>query len=128
MSTTVPSYTFKQGVDPFAEAASADPFAEQSGENANQEKLAQKQGAIHIRVQQRNGRKSLTTIQGVPEKYDTKKVMQYLRKKLACNGTIVTDPDMGEVIQLQGDQRHEVAKLITKKLDIETKDITIHGF
>ncbi|WP_368736305.1 hypothetical protein, partial [Vibrio parahaemolyticus] len=31
-----------------------------------------------------------------------------MKKKFACNGTIVADSEMGEVIQLQGDQRKDV--------------------
>lgn len=33
----------------------------------------------------------------------------------ACNGTIIQDPDMGEVIQLQGDHRTKVMGFITSK-------------
>jgi translation initiation factor 1 (eIF-1/SUI1) len=30
--------------------------------------------------------------------------MKSLEKNLACNGTLVPDPELGEVIHLQGDQ------------------------
>lgn len=46
----------------------------------------------------------------------------------ACNGTIVTDTEMGEVIQLQGDQRKDVKEfLIDKKegLELDTKTIQV---
>jgi translation initiation factor SUI1 len=42
-------------LDPFADAA--DPLADEPG----------KQSYIHIRIQQRNGRKTLTTLQGLPK-------------------------------------------------------------
>lgn len=54
---------------------------------------------------ERNGRKTLTTVQGLPNKFDRKKILTVIRKKFACNGTVVMDSNMGEVIQLQGDQR-----------------------
>jgi len=45
-------------LDPFADAAAADPLAtEEPG----------RQSYIHIRIQQRNGRKTLTTLQGLPK-------------------------------------------------------------
>ncbi|KAI9848531.1 MAG: Eukaryotic translation initiation factor eIF-1 [Sclerophora amabilis] len=49
----------------------------------------------------------------------------------ACNGTIVTDTEMGEVIQLQGDQRKDVQEFLVDKkegLELDTKTIKVHGF
>ncbi|KAJ7940781.1 translation initiation factor SUI1 [Mycena leptocephala] len=67
---------------------------------------------IHIRIQQRNGRKTLTTLQGLPKQYDAKKLLKAFKKRptigFACNGTLVDDEKMGQVIQLQGDQRSTV--------------------
>jgi translation initiation factor 1 len=40
-----------------------------------------------------------------------------IKKKFACNGTIVSDTEMGEVIQLQGDQRKDVQDFLTDKKD-----------
>lgn len=34
---------------------------------------------------------------------------------IACNGTIIQDKDMGEVIQLQGDHRTKVMDFLTDK-------------
>lgn len=48
----------------------------------------------------------------------------------ACNGTIVTDSEMGEVIQLQGDQRSDVEVFLARKdgLELDPKTIKVHGF
>lgn len=48
----------------------------------------------------------------------------------ACNGTIVIDTEMGEVIQLQGDQRKDVQEFLTDKegLELDIKTIKVHGF
>jgi translation initiation factor 1 len=80
---------------------------------------------------ERNGRKTLTTVQGIPTKFDQKKILKVIKKKFACNGTIVNDEKMGEVIQLQGDQRKDVEKFLVDKdegLDIDAKTIKVHGF
>ncbi|KAL8959473.1 MAG: hypothetical protein Q9183_005628 [Haloplaca sp. 2 TL-2023] len=106
-------------IDPFAEAD------EDTGETK------QSQNYIHIRIQQRNGRKTLTTVQGLPKKFDQKKILKVIKKKFACNGTIVNDTEMGEVIQLQGDQRKDVQEFLVDKkegLALDTKTIKVHGF
>ncbi|KAF5679574.1 eukaryotic translation initiation factor eIF-1 [Fusarium denticulatum] len=118
-----------------------DPFAE-ADEDTGETK--QTQNYIHIRIQrgivlaynanmvpERNGRKTLTTVQGLPKKFDQKKILKVIKKKFACNGTIVNDSEMGEVIQLQGDQRKDVQEfLIDKKegLELDAKTIKVHGF
>merc|ERR1712193_346168 len=38
------------------------------------------QNKIHIRIQQRNGRKTITTLQGIEEKYDQKKLAKAFKK------------------------------------------------
>lgn len=44
------------------------------------------EGHIHIRIQQRNGRKTLTTVQGIAEDYDKKKIVRVCKK--VSDGTI----------------------------------------
>lgn len=70
---------------------------------------------IHIRIQQRNGRKTITTLQGVPTEYDPKKLLKAFKKEFACNGSLVEDEDMGQVIQLQGDQRTKIATMLVEE-------------
>jgi hypothetical protein len=41
------------------------------------------QGIVHLRVQQRNGRKSLTTCQGLATDLDLKKILRALKKVCA---------------------------------------------
>ncbi|KAK8007497.1 glycosyltransferase family 32 protein [Apiospora arundinis] len=100
--------------DPFADAE-ADVDAVQLG--------GKKEDYVHIRIQQRNGRKTLTT-------FDRKKILSVIRKKFACNGTVVADENMGEVIQLQGDQRKSMQEFLVGKqgLELDPKIIKIHGF
>ena len=35
---------------------------------------------VHIRVQQRNGRKCVTTVQGLADDLDLKKIVKYVKK------------------------------------------------
>ena len=81
-----------------------------------------------MRVQQRNGRKTLTTIQGLPVELDRKKVLKVFKKEFACNGTIVEDENMGEVIQLQGDHRVKVGSILIEEAICKKEDLQIHGF
>lgn len=80
---------------------------------------------------ERNGRKTLTTVQGLPKKFDQQKILKVIKKKFACNGTIVSDPALGEVIQLQGDQRKVVQEFLVDKkegLGLDGATVKVHGF
>jgi translation initiation factor 1 len=91
---------------------------------------------VHIRVQQRNGRKRLTTIQGlgevpgVPEKYeiDARKVLKFMRKMFCTNGTILKDDNDNDVIQLQGDKRKLAYDFLVTHNVCRKEDITLHNF
>lgn len=103
---------------------------------------------------ERNGRKTLTTVQGIPKKFDHKKILKVVKKifgmshlciicrrksdsnltPTACNGTVIDNADskgMGDVIQLQGDQRNKIKEFLTDKdngLGLDEKTIKVHGF
>lgn len=104
-----------KGFDPFADAAKGDEEGVQDG-------------LVHIRIQQRNGRKTLTTIQGLSKEYDLKKIVRACKKEFACNGTVVEHPEYGEVLQLQGDQRHNVCDWLTKVGLVRADQLKVHGF
>ena len=61
------NYEFIFITDPFADAAKGDDSDVQDG-------------LVHIRIQQRNGRKTLTTIQGLSSDYDLKKIVRACKK------------------------------------------------
>merc|ERR1712137_119914 len=83
---------------------------------------------VHIRIQQRNGRKTLTTCQGIPEEFDLKKILKAFKKEFCCNGTIVDDTELGKVIQLQGDQREKIKSFITREGMVDKTKVKVHGF
>ncbi len=102
---------------------SVDPFKE-----AGEENLDAQGELIHIRVQQRNNRKRLTTVQGIPrDTVDIKLLLKRLRKVLNCNGCIVNHAEYGAVIQLQGDKRKGVAQFLKTKKLVDANTIHIHG-
>ncbi|KAF9157326.1 Eukaryotic translation initiation factor eIF-1 [Actinomortierella ambigua] len=100
-----------------------DPFA-----GGDLTEATEKQDYIHIRIQQRNGRKTLTTVQGLPAQYDQKRMLKIFKKDFACNGTLVDDEELGSVIQLQGDQRAKILGILTTEAGIDRKQIKVHGF
>ncbi|EZF70656.1 translation initiation factor SUI1 [Trichophyton soudanense CBS 452.61] len=59
-----------------------DPFAEADEDTGDTKKS---QNYIHIRIQQRNGRKTLTTVQGLPKKFDQKKILKVIKKKFGMS-------------------------------------------
>ncbi|XP_077865523.1 eukaryotic translation initiation factor eIF1-like, partial [Saccoglossus kowalevskii] len=72
------------------------PFADASKGDTDE---GLQEGLIHIRIQQRNGRKTLTTVQGISDDYDKRKLVKACKKEFApCNGTVVEHPEYGEVI------------------------------
>jgi translation initiation factor 1 len=102
-------------IDPFADAAKGDDSDVQDG-------------LVHIRIQQRNGRKTLTTIQGLSSDYDLKKIVRACKKEFACNGTVAEHPEYGEVLQLQGVQRTKICGWLTKTGLVRSDQLKVHGF
>lgn len=81
----------------------------------------------HIRIQQRTRNKRLTTLEGLPPDLDFKRLLRALKRICCCNGSIVHDDSLGEIIQLQGDQRNSVFNFLIAE-EICNKDaIKIHG-
>lgn len=98
-----------------------DPFADQKAV-----------AKINIRIQQRNGKKSITTIQGLDTDLDEKRICKAMRKEFNCNGSIDEDKEYGVIIQLQGDQRALVkewliAQEILTKAEADER-LIVHGF
>ena len=100
-----------------------DPFSSQAGGFSK--------GKVHVRIQQRNGRKCITTIQGLEDDLDLKRICKAMKRSFNCNGSIANDEEKGEVIQLQGDQRDNSKEWLLAQeiiLPAEADRIVIHGF
>ncbi len=87
-----------------------------------------KQNMIHIRIQQRNAKKTITTVEGLDTSIDIKKLIKYIKKIFNCNGSIIKMDDNIDIIQLQGDQRENIKKFLIKENIIAEDFIKIHGF
>ncbi|KAJ2460110.1 Eukaryotic translation initiation factor eIF-1 [Coemansia sp. RSA 2337] len=101
---------------------SLDPF------NDTNEKSSIQDNIVHVRVQQRNGRKTITTIQGLATEFDHKKILKFMKKTYACNGTVVNDEEHGEIIQLQGDQRTMASTFLIEQKIAKKPNVKVHGF
>jgi len=75
------------------------------------------QGLIHIRIQQRNGRKTLTTVQGIIDQFDKKKLVRAFKKEFACNGTVIEHPEYSNV-----------CLFLTKIGIAKEEQLKVHGF
>jgi len=75
---------------------------------------------IHLRTQQRNGKKCITTVQGLDDDLDIKRIAKAMRKQFNCNGSIDEHEQYGLIIQLQGDQRDNVIQWLIEQ-EILTK-------
>ncbi|KAJ8513181.1 hypothetical protein OPV22_003615 [Ensete ventricosum] len=99
-----------------------DPFADANADDSG----AGTKEYVHIRIQQRNGRKSLTTVQGLKKEFSYNKILKDLKREFCCNGTVVQDPELGQVIQLQGDQRKNVSNFLVQAGIVKKENIKIH--
>ncbi|KAG8365084.1 hypothetical protein BUALT_Bualt18G0067400 [Buddleja alternifolia] len=101
--------------------AAFDPFADAKDSGG-----AGAKDYVHIRIQQRNGKKSLTTVQGLRKEFSYEKILKDLKKEFCCNGNVVQDKELGEVIQLQGDQRKNVSQFLSNAGIVKKDQIKIH--
>lgn len=85
-------------------------------------------GKVHVRVQQRNGRKCITTLQGLADDLDTKRILKAFKKNFSCNGAIVKDEELGEIIQLSGDQRTNIRDFLVDQQICTEAQVVLHGF
>ncbi|KAI3675557.1 hypothetical protein L1987_85147 [Smallanthus sonchifolius] len=74
-----------------------DPFAESNVEDSG----AGSKDYVHIRIHQRNDRKSLTTVQGLKKEFSYNKILKDFKKEFCCNGTVVQDTELGQVFILK---------------------------
>lgn len=82
---------------------------------------------IHIRVQQRSDRKTLTTVQGIADDYH-KELVKAFKKKSACNYTVTERPEYGDVIQLQDDQLKNTRCFLIEIGLAKVNQLKVRGF
>ena len=84
----------------------------------------------------------MTTVQGLPDKYDPKKLLKAMKREFACNGHVVdsaesSDEDspgpnktaeLGRILQFSGDQRLKVKEFLIATgifSEKEVKDLVV---
>lgn len=93
-----------------------------------EENTAVASGMVHLRLQQRNARQRICTVQGLSKHLNFEKIKKSLMKQLCCNGIVVDDPEHGKILQFQGDHRAEIAKFLVEEELVESAEmIKIHG-
>ena len=88
---------------------------------------------IHIKIKQRNGRKSWTSIEGLDklepnrDKLDTfiENIAKNLKKKFSC-GASIEKPEY--IVQLNGDHREGIKDFLIKGGFVNETQIKMHGF
>lgn len=106
-----------QTIDPFADAADA-------GGTDNSAPHVQK---VNIRIQQRTTRKRITTVQGLDQELDLKRILKTLKKTHNCNGTVIKSQEYGDVLKMSGDQRQNVRRFLIENEIVSKDNIIIHG-
>ena len=76
---------------------------------------------LHIRIQQQQGRKFLTIVEGVPED-DRSRIYSILKKKLACGGA---DKKKEGIIQFMGDHSFIIKDYLNEL--VPGYEIVMHG-
>lgn len=100
-------------------------------QDTNTETKTRPLSEIHIRLRQRNGRKTITTVEGLSSDLDLKKIVKYMRKSFFTSGAILKGDEEEEVLQFAGDQRENCREFLCKyKIWEENVDppIRVHGF
>ena len=91
---------------------------------------------IHLRIKKRTNRQYKTFIEGLDsfqEEKDLETILKTLKKQLSCGGCIKNTVNEREgidikVIELSGDKRDQVRKVLTKEFGIKSDNIITHGF
>jgi translation initiation factor 1 len=82
----------------------------------------------HITIQQRNSKKYITSVSGIPTQYDLPKILKYIKKFYKCGGSIVKDEHGSCVIQVTGDQRYHIRDFFIECDVMDADQIVLHGF
>ena len=57
-----------------------------------------------------------------------KRICKAFKKNFQCNGAVTKDSEMGEIIQLSGDQRTNVNSFLVDQEICLKSQVVIHGF
>lgn len=84
-------------------------------------------GEVHIRVQQRNGKKAITTVQGLNPALNFDRVTRAWREKWGCAANVVKDSEFGSVVQLQGNWADNIKQFLIEERLAQPSSLKIHS-
>ena len=103
-------------------------FEETKTERKSTEILDDIKTSIEIYVKQRNGRKCITTVEGLGNDKDKlKNISKQLRKKMSCSGTVDKNKETGKMfLKFSGQDINTIVNYLVK-INYSKEDIRIHG-
>ena len=107
-----------------------DGYQQTTTETSKQQAAAVAAGSnfVHLHFQKRNTRQCLTSVRGLPEDLDMRKLTRHFKKAWCCNGSTRTHSEWGDIIQLQGDHRRNIFKFLIDEGISTKEEIKIHGY
>jgi translation initiation factor 1 len=90
------------------------------GKGSNNEKM-------HIRLQQRNGKKCFTLWEVTRKDLDLKSIISDMKKKFACGGNIKNENNVC-IVSLSGDQRQNIVDFMVNNKKSSSSDYIINGY
>jgi translation initiation factor 1 len=82
---------------------------------------------VHIRVQQRKGKKFVTTVQGLNQRLNFRRINREFQRRWGCNGTVINTQDAGTVIQLQGNWSENIKQFLLDEHMTTENNLEIHS-
>ncbi len=82
---------------------------------------------VIISGKQRNSRQYITFISGLADDLDIEKILKYMKKTFSCNGTILHDEKVGEVLLLTGNKKNDVYNFLIEQEIYSKDDIAVRG-
>ena len=89
--------------------------------------MDEKEQEITISTIQRNGRKMKTTVYGLHDKFDLKKIISHLKNSLNCSGALKKDKEFGEVMIFTGNKKNEIYEFLIKEEIATNNEIIMKG-
>lgn len=93
----------------------------------NSESMLLSNSKVTISIRQRNGRQCTTNVIGMADDLDLKKILSYIKKTHNCNGSVIKDPNHGEVMTFSGDQKENIYNFLVDEEIYKKEDIIIKG-
>lgn len=96
-------------------------------EQKQAEKAVLQAHKVHIRVQQRARKKNVTTVQGLDQRMNFRRICREMQQSWGCNGSVIETPEAGKVIQLQGNLSEKLKEFLLRENMATEENLEIHS-